>query len=324
MVQAVAPDRTRSSASVAERPPVLRATGLRKRYGNHDAVRGVSFTVHAGEVYGFLGPNGSGKSTTIAMILGLVEPTEGTIDLFGLGPERRGEALSRVGAIIERPTFYPYLSGFDNLSVLAALRGGIPSRRIHEVLELVGLSEAGKKPFGKYSRGMKQRRGSGWTLSQDPELIILDEPTNGLDPAGMMEVRHPIRRLSEAGKTIFLSSHLLNEVEQVCDRVAILRRGEVVLEGSVAELTARGQQTLVRVDDPLRATDILRNLPVVQHVEERDGALIVRATDGERAALTAALVQAGVAVEEVRPVGNTLEEAFLEITGELGSEVRRG
>ncbi|MDI3339565.1 MAG: ABC transporter ATP-binding protein [Sphaerobacter sp.] len=324
MSQTAVRERGPAAAHAAEPAPVLRATGLRKRYGNHEAVRGVSFSVRPGEVYGFLGPNGSGKSTTIAMILGLVEPTEGRVELFGLGPERRQEALARVGAIIERPTFYPYLSGFDNLSVLAALRGGIPTRRLHEVLELVGLADAGKKPFGKYSLGMKQRLGIAWTLVHDPELIILDEPTNGLDPAGMMEVRHLILQLSDAGKTVFLSSHLLNEVEQVCDRVAILRRGEVVVEGSVAELTARGHQTLVRVDEPARAEAVLRAIPGVEQVEQRDGALVVRATEVPARELTAALVHAGVGVDEIRPIGNSLESTFLEITGEQGGEVRHG
>lgn len=302
---------------------VLRATDLRKRYGQHEAVKGVSFALRAGEVFGLLGPNGSGKSTTIGMILGLVEPTGGTVEIFGQGPEHRAQALTRVGAIIESPSFYPYLSGFDNLSVLAALRGGIPATRIKEVLEIVGLTDAGKKPFGKYSLGMKQRLGIAWTLIHDPELIILDEPTNGLDPAGMMEVRHLILQLSDAGKTILLCSHLLNEVEQVCDRVAILQEGSIVAEGLVSDLTAGGQQILVDADDPARATEVLEALRSVTEVRPHQGKLLVRVDDVEvrPAVLTAALVQAGVGVDEIRPMSNTLEATFLEITGQNGDGV---
>jgi len=301
---------------------VLRATGLTKRYGDLYAVQDVSFAVRAGEVYGFLGPNGSGKSTTISMLLGLVEPTAGQVELFGFGAGHRAEALGRVGAIIEAPSFYPYLSGFDNLSVLGALRGGIPARRIHEVLRLVDLTEAANRRFGQYSLGMKQRLGIAWTLIHDPDLIILDEPTNGLDPAGMVEVRELIRALADGGKTVFLSSHLLNEVEQVCDRVAILKRGRVVAEGPVAELIARRPRIVVQVDRPSAAEPVLRAMPAVELVtQSEEGDLIV---EGEvaPARVAAELVGAGFALQELRRERVSLEDVFLDLTSGTDEEVR--
>lgn len=303
---------------------IVRAKGLTKRYGNQVAVDDVSFEVRRGEVFGFLGPNGSGKSTTIGMLLGLVEPSAGRIELFGLGPERRAEALARVGAIIETPAFYPYLSGFDNLSVMAALRGNISAARIREVLELVGLDQAAGKRFGRYSLGMKQRLGIAWTLIHDPELVVLDEPTNGLDPAGMLEVRHLILRLAEIGKTVFISTHLLNEVEQVCDRVAILQRGRVVASGRVAELVG-GDTRYVVVADPVdRAAAVLRGVDGVEDVEVDADRVVVSTTLERGATLTAALVEAGIAVDEVRRQTSSLESVFLSLTGENGSVATNG
>ncbi|HET9015100.1 MAG TPA: ABC transporter ATP-binding protein [Thermomicrobiaceae bacterium] len=305
--------------SGAGTPPgiVLRVAGLSKRYGDIQAVRDVSFTVRAGEVYGFLGPNGSGKSTTIAMLLGLVAPTAGTIELFGRGPAGRAEALARVGAIIEAPSFYPYLSGFDNLSVLGALRGGITTARIREVLALVDLAGAADRRFGQYSLGMKQRLGIAWTLIHDPDLIILDEPTNGLDPAGMVEVRALIRRLADGGTTVFLSSHLLNEVEQVCDRVAILKHGAVLAEGRVVDLIDRRPRAVVQVDRAGEALRLLAALPGVERVTQSDdGDLIVEGEVApERVADT--LVRAGHALYELRRERISLEHVFLDLTGSM-------
>ena len=303
---------------------VIRATGLSKRYGDLYAVRDVSFAVRAGEVFGFLGPNGSGKSTTISMLLGLIEPTAGQIEMFGYGPGRRAEALGRVGAIIEAPSFYPYLSGFQNLSVLGALRGGIPSRRIRQVLETVDLAEAADRRFGQYSLGMKQRLGIAWTLIHDPDLIILDEPTNGLDPAGMVEVRELIRRLADGGKTVFISSHLLNEVEQVCDRVAILKRGHVLAEGRVADLIARRPRVLVQVDRPSAAALTLRALPAVERVTQSDdGDLIVEGAVAP-ARVADELVRAGYALQELRRERISLENVFLDLTAGTDWEVQHG
>ncbi len=295
--------------------PVIRATGLTKRYGSMEAVKNASFEVRSGDVFGFLGPNGSGKSTTIAMLLGLIRPTAGQIDFFGLGPGRRKEALARVGAIIEIPAFYPYLSGRDNLRAMAHLRPGVTKKRVDEVLDIVGLSGAAKKRFGNYSLGMKQRLGIASTLLHDPDLLILDEPTNGLDPAGMVEVRHLLLRLAAEGKTIFISSHLLNEIEQVCDRVTIINKGTIIAEGAVDELVQQSRTTLVRVDQSRQAITILRELHGVQQVEERGDDLLVTAPGLPPAKINAALVQAGLDVHELRRAENSLERVFLEITG---------
>jgi ABC-2 type transport system ATP-binding protein len=201
--------------------PVIRTHDLTKRFKKITAVDEVNFEVHQGEVFGFLGPNGAGKTTTIAMLLGLVIPTTGSAEVLGHDIRRDlSVALRRVGAIVETPAFYPYMSGIDNLRVFARIDGGDTEKQIPSILKQVGLEGRGKDKVGTYSQGMRQRLGLGAALLGDPELFILDEPTNGLDPAGMQEMRVLIRRLSdEEGKTIFLSSHLLHEVEQVCDRV---------------------------------------------------------------------------------------------------------
>lgn len=301
--------------SAAGAAPVIRATGLTKRYGSMEAVKDTSFEVWSGDVFGFLGPNGSGKSTTIAMLLGLIRPTKGQIDFFGMGPGRQQEALARVGAIIEIPAFYPYLSGRDNLRVMARLHPGVTKKRIEEVLEIVGLTSAAKKRFGNYSLGMKQQLGIASTLLHDPDLLILDEPTNGLDPAGKVEVRHLLLRLAAEGKTIFISSHLLNEIEQVCDRVTIINKGTIIAEGAVEDLVQQSQTTLIRTDQPGQAAAILRQLQGVQQIEERGDQLLVTAPSLAPAKINAALVQAGLDVHELRRSENSLERVFLEITG---------
>lgn len=295
---------------------VIRATGLTKRYGSQTAIRDVSFEVRRGEVFGFLGPNGSGKSTTIGIMLGLIEPTAGAVDLFGLGSQQRSSALSRVGAIIESPAFYPYLSGYDNLQILGALRGRVRRTRILSVLKQVGLQQAGNKRFGQYSLGMKQRLGIAWTLLHDPELIILDEPTNGLDPAGMLEVRHLILELAAEGKTIFLSSHLLNEVEQVCDRVAIIQHGQVLVEGPISSLVKSGDQFMVRTRDLDRASEVLRRIPSATIDVSAPNRITVQAPESPAWRVNQLLVEAGVRVDELREVTPTLEQTFLELTAE--------
>jgi ABC-2 type transport system ATP-binding protein len=311
-----APHNRSSSPDPGDRSiPVIKATHLSKHYGAVQAVKDVSFTVQRRDVFGFLGPNGSGKSTTISMMLGLVTPTSGQVELFGFDEQHRSDALTRVGAIIESPTFYPYLSGRDNLRVLAQLRPGVTERRISDVLETIGLADSGSKHYNNYSLGMKQRLAIGATLLHDPELLMLDEPTNGLDPAGMLEVRHLIQRLAANGKTIFLSSHLLSEVEQVCNRVAILSKGEIMAEGTIAELAKRGQAIIVRVADPQRATEVLGTVNGVTKVELDGENLVVSASPSLTPEINVALVQAGIAVFELRPAGNSLEQVFLSVTG---------
>jgi ABC-2 type transport system ATP-binding protein len=297
-----------------DRRPVIQASGLTKRYGSFTAADAVDFTVYSGDIFGFLGPNGAGKSTTIGMLLGLIKPTAGDIRLFDLPPAKQREGLSNVGGIIDAPTFYPYLSGRDNLLALANLRPGITAQRVDEVLELVGLDDAATKKFGKYSMGMKQRLGIAWTLLHDPDLLILDEPTNGLDPAGMIEVRHLLLNPAEQGKTIFISSHLPHEIEQFCDRVAVIQQGRVIAEGDVENLLSRTDRLLVRTEQAARAKEVLLALDGIIDIEPGDGVLHVKAPDIRPATINARLVSAGIAVDEPRLELATLENTFLQLT----------
>ncbi|MBA3789864.1 MAG: ATP-binding cassette domain-containing protein [Rubrobacter sp.] len=293
-------------------PLVVETRGLTKRYGRIAAVESLDLTVRRGEVYGFLGPNGAGKTTTLRMLLGLIRPTSGDARVLGEKPGSPA-GLGKVGALVESPAFYPYLSGQDNLRVMARY-SGVRSPRIAEVLERVELSGRAKDKFRKYSLGMKQRLGVAAALLKDPDLLVLDEPTNGLDPKGMADMRDLIRRLGKGDRTVLLSSHLLGEVEQICDRVGVISKGSLVAEGSVAEL--RGKQgLLVRAEPTEEAAQIAEKLVGVEEVAELGGALRLT-TDPERAAeINAKLVSAGLRVSELRPAGQSLEEAFLELTG---------
>jgi ABC-type multidrug transport system ATPase subunit len=295
-------------------PPLVETRGLTKRYGGGiTAVEDLDLTVRRGEVYGFLGPNGAGKTTTLRMLLGLIKPTSGTAAVLG---ERPGSppALAGVGALVESPAFYPYLSGRDNLKVIARY-SGVPGARIGEVLETVELSGRAKDRFKKYSLGMKQRLGVAAALLKDPELLILDEPTNGLDPKGMTDMRSLIRRLGQGERTVLLSSHMLGEVEQICDRVGVIQKGRLVAEGTVSELRGRAG-LLVRAEPVEEAARVAARLPGVEGVEETYGMLRLT-TDPEQAAeINARLVEAGLRVSELRPVERSLEEVFLELTGE--------
>jgi ABC-2 type transport system ATP-binding protein len=295
-----------------KQPLVVETRDLTKRYGSITAVSGLDLLVRRGEVYGFLGPNGAGKTTTLRMLLGLIRPSAGAASVLG---ERPGSprSLGGVGALVESPAFYPYLSGRDNLRVVARYSGA-PKSRIGEVLEAVELSERAKDRFRKYSLGMKQRLGVAAALLKDPELLILDEPTNGLDPKGMADIRALIRRLGSGERTVLLSSHLLGEVEQICDRVGVIRKGELVAEGSVSEL--RGQSGLLVRAEPVReAAYIAARLAGVEEVREVDGALRLTVVDPKMAAgINAKLVNAGLRVSELRPSEQSLEEVFLELT----------
>jgi ABC-2 type transport system ATP-binding protein len=296
---------------------VIQTRGLTKQYGPTMAVRNLDLAVFAGEVFGFLGPNGSGKTTTIKLLLGLVAPTAGEVRLFGTPLDGHlAGLLRRVGAMVEAPAFYPYLSGRDNLRALARL-DGIPDARVDAVLAEVDLLEAAGRKFATYSVGMKQRLAIAAALLRDPRLIFLDEPTSGLDPAGQLEVRELIPRLAREGRTIFLSSHLMNEVQQICDRVAILSKGELLAEGPVASLLRRGDAVELRVADAdqARAVELLRVLDWVTAVEEADGYLVASAPAERSAELNAALAQAGIYAAEIRPRQLSLEQFFLEVTG---------
>ena len=292
---------------------LVEARGLTKRYGRRiTAVDGLNLSVRRGEVYGFLGPNGAGKTTTLRMLLGLIRPSSGTARVLGKKPGD-GEGLARVGALVESPAFYPYLSGKDNLRVMARY-SGVPYWRVDEVLITVELEGRAKDKFKKYSLGMKQRLGVAAALLKDPDLLILDEPTNGLDPKGMADMRALIRKLGGEDRTVLLSSHLLGEVEQVCDRVGVVRRGKLVVEGTVSEIRGR-EGLLVRAKPLQEASYIASRLAGVEEATVVDGALRL-IVDPERAAeINAKLVSAGISVSELRPAEQSLEEVFLELTG---------
>ena len=294
---------------------VILTEGLTKRFGARTAVQDLSLRVLPGEIFGFLGPNGAGKTTTIAMLLGLVRPTAGRAVVMGCDVQRQPvEALRGVGAMVEAPAFYPYLSGRDNLRVLARA-GGQDQARVDRALVLVELADRAGDTFKSYSQGMRQRLGIAAALLHDPQLVILDEPTNGLDPAGQHEIRELIRSLVQSGRTIFLSSHLLHEVEQLCERVAILKAGRVIVEGAVAELLRRGRGVLVRVGgDPSVAIALLRETAWIDGVEPRGDMLLVDAPIERAAEINALLAQRAVAVAEIRAYEQRLEDFFLEVT----------
>jgi ABC-2 type transport system ATP-binding protein len=294
---------------------VIQTENLGKRFGQRIAVEDLNLVVRPGEIFGFLGPNGAGKTTTIGMLLGLIRPTSGRALVMGYNIQQQPErALCGVGAMIETPAFYPYLSGHDNLMVLARA-GDLPETRVTTALDLVELTERARDRFKSYSQGMRQRLGIAATLLHEPALIILDEPTNGLDPSGQHEIRHLIRTLAQSGRTIFLCSHMLHEVEQLCGRVAILKDGRVVAEGAVAELLRRGRDLLVRVvGDPAQALALLRSVPWVDAVEQRGDALVVSAPAARSAELTMLLSAQAIPVAEIRAYEQQLEDFFLDVT----------
>jgi ABC-2 type transport system ATP-binding protein len=305
---------------------VIEIDGLRKAYrgrrGRVRALDGLELSVRAGGVFGFLGPNGSGKTTTIRCLLGLARPSAGHCLVFGAeSPRELPTVVGRLGALVEAPGVNPGVSGRDALTVLAT-SAGIGRRRVDETLELVGLSARAEDPVRGYSLGMRQRLGIAIALLKDPELLILDEPANGLDPAGIREVRELIRQLGDEGRTVFLSSHLLSEVEQVCDEVAILSAGRTITHGAVSDVLARARPAAlwVKVTDLDGAADVLRRagLPV-----ELDGDRIrvgVVADHAER--VTRTLVAAGHFPTELRPVETTLEDAFFALTTTPGGDRR--
>ena len=296
-----------------------------KSFGQTLAVADVSFEVKPGRCIGWLGPNGSGKTTLIRCMLGLARPNVGSIHVRGFAiPKDVRKALQRVGGIVEEPRFYPYLSGKANLEVWARFTGGDAHTRIDWALERVDLTERGGSKVKEYSLGMRQRLGVARSLLTDPELLILDEPSNGLDPAGMAEFRDMIRAFVEQeGRTVFISSHLLDEVEKIADEIAIVQAGRLVLHGSVDELVAGGRHSLrVKVDAPERAEELLRGLDSVTQVVRGQGGnldlTLERVDDETSIAITRALVMAGIGVAEVVKERETLEERFLEITGTPG------
>jgi ABC-2 type transport system ATP-binding protein len=308
----------------------VETAGLTKRFGGRTAVDRVSLLVPGGTAFGYLGPNGAGKTTLIRMLLGLTRPDAGSMRLLGRPvPEQRATALLRVGAMAEEPRFLDHLTGRENLRVNAAAREPAAAGRIGAALERVGLTERAGERVARYSTGMRQRLGVARCLLADPQLLILDEPTNGLDPAGVVEFRGMIRALVAEGRTVVLSSHLLDEVEKICDVAAIVDRGRIVAQGPVAELSAEGSRSVVlRVSDPGRALLTLTGHPAARSVSE-DGQQVkvaLGAITGTEARSVAAdvnrrLVEAGVGVYRLDLPAATLEERFLQVTHKMQEEV---
>jgi ABC-2 type transport system ATP-binding protein len=292
--------------------------GLIKQYGSFVAVDRVELTVESGDVYGFLGPNGAGKTTTLRMLLGLIRRDAGSIRLFGRDPGRDPvAALSGVAGIIEEPRMYPYLSGRANLELLAALdRGGAGRSQIDEALDLVELRDRAGDKVAEYSQGMRQRLGLASCLIRRPRLLLLDEPANGVDPAGIRFLRELLERLAAEGMTILLSSHLLTEVQEVCNRVAVINDGRIVHEGSLAELAANTTTRYrVHTTDDAAAAAALARVPDVQGLRrESDWLSFTLVSEADAVAVTRALADAGVGISELTPEQTTLEELFFRLT----------
>ncbi len=296
---------------------VLRTTNLGKRFKNRWAARNIDLQINRGDVFGLLGPNGAGKSTTMRMILSLISPTEGEVEIFGKSLRRnRSQALGSVGGIVEKPDFYLYLSAIRNLQIAGSLSGGVARKRIDEVLDLVGLLGRARDKIKTYSHGMKQRLGIAQALLSNPELVILDEPTNGLDPQGMKEIRDLIQHLAhDQKKTVILSSHLLNEVEMVATRMAVLNKGELVAQGDVQKLLDQGEKYIILKAEPKKkVSEVLRGMKdKVKKFKVVGDALEVTMQFEHIPLLTRKLVGAGVDIHAVVP-RRSLEEFFLSIT----------
>lgn len=288
--------------------------GLTKRYGSGVlAVSDLNLRVRTGEVYGFLGPNGAGKTTTLRMLSGLLRPSSGSAIVAGAAPGSPA-SLSRLGAMVETPAFYPYLSGRDNLRVVARYASA-PKSRIEPVLEQVDLKDRARHKFKTYSTGMKQRLGVAAALLKEPTLLILDEPTSGLDPQGTVDMRELIRNLRSGGRTVLLSSHLLNEVQLTCDRVGVISGGKLVAEGTVDELRARGGSALLVKAEPVdQARRLLESLLKPDQVQFRDGTFSLSVDPAQAASINRRLVADGIDVSELRMAEQSLEDVFLQLT----------
>jgi ABC-2 type transport system ATP-binding protein len=299
----------------------VRMTGLRKDFGRVAAVDGIDLQVATGGVFGYLGPNGAGKTTSLRMLLGLIRPTAGTVELFGRDPVIDGiTALDSVAGFVENPAFYNYLSGRRNLHLLADADGGRSHEQVEHVLDLVSLADRGNDKVGTYSQGMRQRLGLAAALMRQPKLLLLDEPTNGLDPGGMRDMRGLIADLAADGLTVLLSSHLMNEVEQLCTRLAIIARGRIRFAGAIDELKGRqsGPDYRLRVTDAAGALAVGRNVPGVRVQLDADhpNEILASADVAQAGRLTIALGRAGIGVLAMLPQAPTLEELFFKLTEE--------
>ncbi len=296
---------------------VIEVKELRKSFGQNQVVDRISFKVESGDVFGFLGPNGAGKTTSMRMMLGLVSPDEGTVAINGYDIGKNFlKAISRVGAIVETPKFYPYLSGRQNLQQIANLHSQVNSMKIDEVLDMVGLSARSDEKVGIYSLGMKQRLGIARALLNDPNVIFLDEPTNGLDPQGMKEIREMICQLAmEKDITFFISTHLLHEVEQTCNKVAILNKGKLITQGTVNELLGKENEHVeIRTPDAYKASNVLKDIGYVKSVKPGDDGLEVELEKGRSWELNRLLVSHNIIVHYLLPKNQSLEQFFIELT----------
>ncbi len=297
---------------------ILETKDLTKTFGKHKAVDAVNITAYEGEVFGFLGPNGAGKTTTLGMVLGLIHPTHGEVRVLGerVTPNQT-RVLREVGALLGTPAFVPYLSAWDNIELVSRLAPHVDKKRIAEVIELVGLTDSAHRKVNKFSTGMKQRVGLAMALVHRPRFVILDEPTNGLDPAGMREIRQLLRSLAANGTSVLLSSHLLNEVQQVCDRIAVLNKGTVVAQGRVDELL-NGEKPSVRltVNDTHLAVRALESLSGIENVQASDNTLIVIGVTSQ--AVMNHLLQHQIIPTEITAQKTDLESLFMNVTADDG------
>jgi len=303
---------------------VLRTNNLTKQYGKRIAVKNLNLEVRRGEIMGFLGPNGAGKTTTIRMALGLIAPTTGSVEILGQEVATHGSRiLPRVGALVETPALYLYMSGRNNLRAVASVLGGVPASRIDAVLDLVGLRARQKDRVRTYSLGMKQRLGVAIALLQDPDLLILDEPANGLDPAGIVEMRDLMHRLTAEGKTVFISSHLLTEVQQICTRVSIINLGELVKVSTIEDLISGHGEFVVTLERAQEALALVKAQPWGKNARlDARGALVTTAPGKRGRDLNLFLVDAGFAPETIAQSTQDLEQVFLELTNSGTGEIQ--
>jgi ABC-2 type transport system ATP-binding protein len=304
----------RSAGDESTGTPAIETIALTKRYDTMVAVDHLNLQVRKGEIFGFLGPNGAGKTTTMRMLLGLIRPTSGSARILGMDIAHELPAiLARTGSMIEEPAFYPYLSGRDNLRAMARL-SHVPEDVVPGVLARVDLTSAADKRFKTYSMGMKQRLALGAALLADPEILILDEPANGLDPAGIVEMRDLMKELKGEGRTVLISSHVLHEVEQICDRIAIVNGGRIVVQGRVNELLHHNDRIEVRIEQPEEAAGVLREVPWIGQIERGNDHLLVSAPLERSAEINRVLADSGFYAAIIKPQEESLEQYFLEIT----------
>ena len=303
-----------SVVSMENTTAIVETHGLTKRYGSGVlAVDSVDMSVRRGEVYGFLGPNGAGKTTTLRMLVGLIRPTSGTATVAGYPPGEPA-GLARIGSLIEGPGFYPYLSGRENLKVVADM-ARVSHKRVDEALDIVEMTSRAGRKFGTYSTGMKMRLGVAAAVLKDPELLILDEPTNGLDPQGMAEMRKLIREIGQGDRTVLLSSHLLGEVEQICDRVGVISNGKLVKQSTVQELIG-DKGVVVKAEPADRAGEMLTHMFGAAAVSREDGFFHLKTDPSRSLEINRQLMGSGIAVSELRPFEKSLEEVFFQLTGD--------